>query len=170
MTQEEIRRARGYDYPDRSRAFTDTVYGHDAKPEPEMRADLDRAVHAFDPEPPAYRVFFGDIHGHSTLSDGSKTIDECYRAARDLAKLDFCAVTDHDHGGVGNRELWMPDPRWGGRSRWDVLQEKPGSTASRACLPRCWAMNGIPIRGATIWCSITGTPRASLCAASTTAS
>lgn len=124
MTHEEARRARGYDYPDRSRAFTDTVYGHDAKPEKEMRADLDRAIHAFDPAPAAYRVFFGDIHGHSTLSDGNYSIDECYKNARDIAKLDFCAVTDHDHGGVGNKELWMPDPNWGGRSRWEILQEK----------------------------------------------
>ena len=124
MTNREIRRARGYDYPDRTRAFTDTVYGHDQKSESEFRADLNRAVHAFDPDPPAYRVLFGDIHGHSTLSDGSRSIDECYRTAREIARLDFCAVTDHDHGGVGNRELWMPDPRWNGRSGWDILQEK----------------------------------------------
>ncbi|MEM6497154.1 MAG: hypothetical protein AAF709_10555, partial [Pseudomonadota bacterium] len=42
------------------------------------------------------QIYFGDIHGHSVLSDGRGSPEEFYRYARDVAKLDFCALTDHD--------------------------------------------------------------------------
>lgn len=45
--------------------------------------------------PPSYNIFFGDIHGHSTFSDGVCSIEEHYEYARDVACLDFAAVTDH---------------------------------------------------------------------------
>lgn len=43
------------------------------------------------------KVYFGDIHGHTLLSDGRGTPDDFYRYARDVAALDFCALTDHDY-------------------------------------------------------------------------
>ncbi len=42
-----------------------------------------------------YRVFFGDLHLHSELSDGMGSPDENYRWARETAMLDFCAMNDH---------------------------------------------------------------------------
>lgn len=40
-------------------------------------------------------VLFGDIHCHSMYSDGLWEPEDCYRFARDVIGLDFCAVTDH---------------------------------------------------------------------------
>ena len=42
-----------------------------------------------------YQLFWGDMHGHSVMSDGSGSPTEVYRYARDVAGLDFFAVTDH---------------------------------------------------------------------------
>lgn len=39
---------------------------------------------------------FGDIHGQSNLSDALGEIDQYYHYAMKDAKLDFCALTDHD--------------------------------------------------------------------------
>ncbi|MBN2154172.1 MAG: hypothetical protein JW839_22145 [Candidatus Lokiarchaeota archaeon] len=48
------------------------------------------------PATPAFdRVFWGDIHFHSALSDGSGTPDQLYTYARDVALVDFAALTDH---------------------------------------------------------------------------
>ncbi len=46
---------------------------------------------------PPFRIYWGDIHSHSSLSDGSGDPNELYRYAREIAKLDFASVIDHDH-------------------------------------------------------------------------
>jgi len=46
------------------------------------------------------RVLWGDLHGHSALSDGTATPEEYLRYARDVAALDVVALTDHDHWGM----------------------------------------------------------------------
>lgn len=56
--------------------------------------------------PSPYTLFWGEIHGHTELSDGCGTLDDYFTAARDRAGLDFCAVTDHDHGGPGRPPLF----------------------------------------------------------------
>ena len=43
------------------------------------------------------KVYFGQIHSHTNLSDGIGEIEEAYRYARDVAGLDFFAVTDHSN-------------------------------------------------------------------------
>jgi len=48
---------------------------------------------------PEHRIYFGDIHGKTVLSDGFSTADEYYHYGRDVAGLDFCAVSDHDWAG-----------------------------------------------------------------------
>ena len=45
------------------------------------------------------RVLWGDLHGHSALSDGTGTPQDYYTYARDVAALDVSALTDHDHWG-----------------------------------------------------------------------
>jgi|GEM_PF-217880 len=45
-------------------------------------------------------LFFGDIHGHSRLSDGTGTPEDYYRFARHVSGLDICALTDHDAYGT----------------------------------------------------------------------
>lgn len=43
------------------------------------------------------RVFFGNLHSHTAYSDGSATPTDAFRHARDVAGLDFLAVTEHNH-------------------------------------------------------------------------
>lgn len=54
------------------------------------------------------RVFFGNLHSHTSFSDGSGTPEEAYRFARDdsNARLDFLALTEHNHA-----EALGPDGR-----------------------------------------------------------
>ncbi|MFH8132571.1 MAG: CehA/McbA family metallohydrolase, partial [Candidatus Aenigmatarchaeota archaeon] len=43
-----------------------------------------------------YKLFFGDLHGHTFWSDGKGSPAEYFTYCKDVAKLDFCAITDHD--------------------------------------------------------------------------
>jgi hypothetical protein len=43
-----------------------------------------------------YKLYWGDIHWHSIVSDGIRQPDEGYLCARDETFLDFTATTDHD--------------------------------------------------------------------------
>ena len=46
--------------------------------------------------PPEYRLYFGELHAHTELSqDGAGSLDEFYAFARSAAGLDFAAATDH---------------------------------------------------------------------------
>ncbi len=64
------------------------------------------------------RVFFGILHSHTTYSDGSGTPLEAYKHARDTAKLDFLALTEHNHAealgddnfGIGNNAQLYKGP------------------------------------------------------------
>lgn len=99
-------------HPSRDLRFTRNVYGG-------ASADLEEmgeVLQSYNPPPSEYHVRFGEIHGHTELSDGEGSIDAYFRTARDVAKLDFCALTDHDHAGVGNPELWD--------SSWELIQQK----------------------------------------------
>ncbi len=57
-----------------------------------------------------YNLYWGDLHGHSGLSDGSGSPDEYYRYARWVSKMDVSALTDHDAHGIfpldEKPELW----------------------------------------------------------------
>jgi len=46
---------------------------------------------------PEDNVFFGNLHSHTSFSDGSGTPAQAYKRARDVAKLDFLAITEHNH-------------------------------------------------------------------------
>lgn len=43
----------------------------------------------------SFNIYFGDLHSHTNYSDGVETPEIAYRYARDVAKVDFLAVTDH---------------------------------------------------------------------------
>lgn len=45
----------------------------------------------------SYNFYFGQLHSHTNLSDGQGTPEEAYEWARDMASLDFFAVTDHSN-------------------------------------------------------------------------
>ena len=46
----------------------------------------------------ARNIYWGELHGHSELSDGNGTPDEHYRYARDVALLDFAGSTEGQLG------------------------------------------------------------------------
>lgn len=54
------------------------------------------------------QVYFGNLHSHTSYSDGSGTPAEAFAFARNVAGLDFLAITEHNHieaeGGAGDRE------------------------------------------------------------------
>lgn len=49
------------------------------------------------PPPPisSYNVYYGHLHNHSNVSDGTGTPSQAYAYARDTAGLDFFALADH---------------------------------------------------------------------------
>jgi len=57
-----------------------------------------------------HRVYWGDVHGHTANSDGKGSLDDYFLFARDISKLDFAVVSDHD---FGNGPPWrMPQAVW----------------------------------------------------------
>jgi hypothetical protein len=56
------------------------------------------------------RVYWGDVHGHTSISDGKGSVDDYLTYARDVAKLDFAIVSDHDFGNAA--PWWMPREAW----------------------------------------------------------
>jgi len=45
---------------------------------------------------PEWQIYWGEIHGHTVLSDGFGRPDAYYLYGRDVMGLDFCALSDHD--------------------------------------------------------------------------
>lgn len=116
MKNTERKQARRFDTPNRSRAFTDKVYSGPC----DNREDLIKRTFAserdFYPPKSEYNIYFGELHGHTNLSDGRPSVDEYFVNIRDNAKLDFAALSDHDHGGIGKEELF-------GES-WNIIKRK----------------------------------------------
>ncbi len=50
----------------------------------------------------SYNIYFGDLHNHTSLSDGAGTPEDAFMQARN-GNADFFAVTDHS---------WYGDPEW----------------------------------------------------------
>jgi len=47
---------------------------------------------------PEKQIYWGDIHGHTSISDGlGDSSDDYFEFGRDVANLDVCALTDHGH-------------------------------------------------------------------------
>lgn len=139
LNHPERKKARSFDVPMRSREFTDIVYGGGRMKD--FASGLKEAVSAFAPKESEYHIYFGEMHGHTDLSDaGGVNIDTYFQVAKNSAKLDFCAVSDHDHGGVPSTELWkkmdcdrlcFPEAKEyyrnaaeAGMTKWDLIRSK----------------------------------------------
>ena len=106
MKHPEREAARRFDPVYRCRKVTELVYGGETEDKSGVHAAMAEAIQAFKPAPSEYQVFFGELHGHTALSDGKGTPDDYFTSIRDKAKLDFAVLTDHDHGGGGKAPLW----------------------------------------------------------------
>jgi hypothetical protein len=62
---------------------------------PSFCCDTTLAVEAEDTRP-QYNLYFGDLHSHTSYSDGEGTPDEAFETARS-AGADFLAITDHHY-------------------------------------------------------------------------
>lgn len=112
--------AKRYDTPNRLKDFTDIVYCDEPNETREaIWKKLNAAQRSLDPPAPELIPLVGEMHGHSNLSDGEPDIDTYFSNIRDLAKLDFAVLTDHDHGGVDKPTLWAGSP-----SKWDLIRQK----------------------------------------------
>ena len=116
MENKERKLARRYDSPERCRGVVDIVYGGNNESKNELLNKMGQYGHEYDPAPNEYNIYFGELHGHTNLSDGRADIDDYFTSIRDKAGLDFAALSDHDHGGVGGSELWG--------EKWELTREK----------------------------------------------
>jgi hypothetical protein len=62
-----------------------------------------------DNENHAHRVYWGEIHAHTEMSDGSGDYSELYRYAREEGCLEFAAASDHADFFSDDQWLWMQD-------------------------------------------------------------
>ncbi len=58
---------------------------------------------------PDHRIYWGETHGHTAFAEGQGSPDGYYKFGRDVARLDFLSLSEHD--------IWMDD------SEWRTLQE-----------------------------------------------
>jgi hypothetical protein len=42
------------------------------------------------------KIFYGEVHSHTNLSDGKGLVENAYPYARDIGGVDYFAVTDHN--------------------------------------------------------------------------
>ncbi len=74
------------------------------------------------------RLLWGDLHGHSQLSDGTGTPEQYFDYARNVAGLDVSALTDHDHWGM--RFLDATPTLWQRIKRAVLQHHEPGRFVS----------------------------------------
>lgn len=97
----ERHQARRYDCVTRSKEFQQAVHGGSVADPTPVYNRMRELEQAYFPPASEYNLYYGELHGHTNLSDGGPSIDDYFTSCRDRAKLDFAAVADHTHGGVG---------------------------------------------------------------------
>ena len=70
------------------------------------------------------RLYWGMIHGHTEMSDGTGSLDNYFRQMRDEARLDFAGTGDHDH------DHETPDWMWNLTCRKVEEWDSPGEFAT----------------------------------------
>jgi len=108
----EAKSAKKIDVTHRMREVTDAVYGESVNAERD-KAGLSALVMQYPAKDDGRKVFFGEMHGHTFLSDGHIEPEVYYENLIERG-LDFCALTDHDHGGMWKDTLYS--------GKWDRLR------------------------------------------------
>lgn len=73
-------------------------------------------------ESPELNLYWGDLHGHSNVSDGLRSPDCYFTYARDVSGLDFCALTDHEPGFSPQQDP-MPVPADYDNPVWTLMKQ-----------------------------------------------
>ena len=116
MKNNERKIARRFDTPNRCSEFTKRVYSGASEDRTALIKETYGKEKEFYPEKSKYNIYFGELHGHSNISDGTPDIDTYFQNIRDNAGLDFASLTDHDHGGIGKCELF--------NEKWELIKKK----------------------------------------------
>src|SRR5690554_2202173 len=71
--------------------------------------------------------YWGEIHGHTLLSDGQLLPDEYFCYARGRERLDFSAICDHDthmmRREIGGEDRYLYSPYWDEpRAPWNIIK------------------------------------------------
>lgn len=104
---------------------------------PELREGADEISAAAERSLPALvtaRDLRGDLHLHSTWSDGRDSIEDMVRAARDLG-YEYVAITDHSQSSLAARSL-RPD---------DVLRQAEDVARVRDRVPGIAVLHGVEV-------------------------
>lgn len=56
-----------------------------------------------------YELYFGQLHAHTNLSDGTGTVAQAFDHASKVANLDFLALTDHSNSFDNDGGVHMDD-------------------------------------------------------------
>ena len=83
------------------------------------------------PEKGEYNIYFGNLHSHTCLSDGTGTPEEAYDYARYTANLDFLAITEHSNL-YDNFFDWDKSRKWADIKR--IADEKTEENAFLALI------------------------------------
>ncbi|MCL2671773.1 MAG: hypothetical protein FWF10_07040 [Clostridiales bacterium] len=78
------------------------------------------------------QFYFGQIHSHTTLSDGAGSIEDAYNYAYHAQNVDFLFITDHSHyldtpGNLGTMDgkklgTVIPSPLGGTTTKWEYAK------------------------------------------------
>lgn len=68
-------------------------------PESRLPRAVSNVIVIHEPNRQKYQLYWADLQIHGNLSDGTGTPADIYRYARDVARLDAAALTEHDHWG-----------------------------------------------------------------------
>ena len=79
-----------------------------------------------------YNYYFGNLHSHTSYSDGVLTPSDAFRHARYAAKMDFHAVTDHGY--------YMQEAT--NLHHWFLAHEEADEFYEPGRLLRLWDMSG----------------------------
>ncbi len=85
-----------------------------------------------------YNFYFGQLHSHTSNSDGQGTYSSAYTYARDTAKLDFFAITDHSNY-FDNYTDWTKSQKWANMKNTADSFNKDGVFAAIAGFEMTWS-------------------------------
>ncbi len=100
----EARAAKKIDVTNRLAEVTQRVYLEAGQATPKDVAALNEAFSPDGAAPTRYTLLYGDVHGHTVLSDGAVEPEDFFEKLRN--RMDFCVLTDHDHGGLWRDTLY----------------------------------------------------------------